>query len=232
MKPYHYSRQKRPLQWDNKGYTIDQTILIVAIISILITLVIITVGWTLLGRTTGTKLTTQVKDIEHSISEFFVTYGEWPTRSYTGTMTMQDSAMALKGSTSGLTFTAAVLAKGDGSVKDLLQGLQIKNGALRHGFSNTAATGTTDGPSIYLREVTNPTALYPGTYNMILMDDVPYNAAKVLEQEIDGDIDFSNGKVIMGTGGTGCNYGTASNLPASPDSNQLVDLCYLSTRIN
>ena len=55
----------------NKGYTIDQTILIVAIIAILITLVIVTVGWQLINRTSGTKAAAQVRQVEDANGQFF-----------------------------------------------------------------------------------------------------------------------------------------------------------------
>ena len=58
--------------WANrKGYTIDQTILIVAIIAILITLIIVTIGWTLLNRTGGTKLASQLQQVETAVAQFY-----------------------------------------------------------------------------------------------------------------------------------------------------------------
>jgi type II secretory pathway pseudopilin PulG len=54
-----------------QGYTIDQTILIVAIIAILITLVIITIGWTLLTRTTGNKLASYMTQMDTAINSFY-----------------------------------------------------------------------------------------------------------------------------------------------------------------
>jgi hypothetical protein len=62
-----------------RGYTIDQTILIVAIIAILITLVIVTVGWTLLNRTSGTKLASQLVQIDDAVAQFYDTNRAFPT---------------------------------------------------------------------------------------------------------------------------------------------------------
>lgn len=62
-----------------QGYTIDQTILIVAIIAILITLVIVTIGWTLLNRTSGTKLASQLGQIDDAIAQFYDTNRAFPT---------------------------------------------------------------------------------------------------------------------------------------------------------
>lgn len=62
-----------------QGYTIDQTILIVAIIAILITLVIVTIGWTLLNRTSGTKLASQLNQIDDAVAQFYDTNRAFPT---------------------------------------------------------------------------------------------------------------------------------------------------------
>lgn len=62
-----------------QGYTIDQTILIVAIIAILITLVIVTIGWTLLNRTSGTKLASQLGQIDDAVAQFYDTNRAFPT---------------------------------------------------------------------------------------------------------------------------------------------------------
>lgn len=60
------------------GYTIDQTILIVAVIAILITLIIASVGWDLLNRTSGTKFASYLKQIEESNGAFYARQGVWP----------------------------------------------------------------------------------------------------------------------------------------------------------
>ncbi len=62
-----------------QGYTIDQTILIVAIIAILITLVIITIGWTLLTRTTGNKLASYMTQMDTAINSFYNANRRFPT---------------------------------------------------------------------------------------------------------------------------------------------------------
>ena len=59
------------------GYTLDQTILIVAIIAILITLIVATIGWALLNRAGGTKLAAQLKQIEDANGLFFSSYNQW-----------------------------------------------------------------------------------------------------------------------------------------------------------
>ena len=61
------------------GYTIDQTILIVAVIAILVTMIIGSVGWDLLSRAGGTKLQSHLVQMENSAGSFFAQYGLWPT---------------------------------------------------------------------------------------------------------------------------------------------------------
>ena len=61
------------------GYTIDQTILIVAVIAILVTMIIGSVGWDLLSRAGGTKLQSHLVQMENAAGSFFSQYGLWPT---------------------------------------------------------------------------------------------------------------------------------------------------------
>lgn len=62
----------------NLGYTIDQTILIVAVIAVLITLIIASVGWDLLSRAGGTKLASYFRQIEDANGQFYAKMGVWP----------------------------------------------------------------------------------------------------------------------------------------------------------
>ena len=61
------------------GYTIDQTILIVSVIAILVTMIIGSVGWDLLSRAGGTKLQSHLTQMEQAAGSFFAQYGLWPT---------------------------------------------------------------------------------------------------------------------------------------------------------
>lgn len=60
------------------GYTIDQTILIVAVIAILITMIIASVGWDLLSRAGGTKLASHLRQFETGVGQFFSKHSVWP----------------------------------------------------------------------------------------------------------------------------------------------------------
>jgi type II secretory pathway pseudopilin PulG len=66
------------LLMNRRGYTIDQTILIVAIIAILITLVIVTLGWTLLSRTSGSKLGSFTDQLTQAINVYYGSHGQLP----------------------------------------------------------------------------------------------------------------------------------------------------------
>lgn len=66
------------------GYTIDQTILIVAVIAILVTMIIGSVGWDLLTRAGGTKLQSHLVQFENAAGSFFSQYGLWPQDVITG----------------------------------------------------------------------------------------------------------------------------------------------------
>ena len=66
------------------GYTIDQTILIVAVIAILVTMIIGSVGWDLLSRAGGTKLASHLRQVEQANGQFYSTHYVWPTVAVSG----------------------------------------------------------------------------------------------------------------------------------------------------
>ena len=62
----------------NYGYTIDQTILIVAVIALLVTLIIGSVAWDMLSRAGGTKLASHLRQFETANGQFYAKYTVWP----------------------------------------------------------------------------------------------------------------------------------------------------------
>ncbi len=60
------------------GYTIDQTILIVSVIAVLVTMIIGSVGWDLLTRAGATKLVSHLRQIEQANGQFYAAHGVWP----------------------------------------------------------------------------------------------------------------------------------------------------------
>jgi hypothetical protein len=60
------------------GYTLDQTILIVAVIAILVTIIVGSMGWELLSRAGGTKMASHLRQIETANGQFYAEYDMWP----------------------------------------------------------------------------------------------------------------------------------------------------------
>lgn len=60
------------------GYTIDQTILIVSVIAVLVTMIIGSVGWDLLTRAGATKLVSHLRQVEQANGQFYAAHGVWP----------------------------------------------------------------------------------------------------------------------------------------------------------
>jgi len=67
-------------QHKQAGYTIDQTILIVAVIAILVTMIVGTVGWDLLSRAGATKLQSHLRQFENAAGSFYAQYNVWPNQ--------------------------------------------------------------------------------------------------------------------------------------------------------
>ncbi|PPR19547.1 MAG: hypothetical protein CFH43_00132 [Proteobacteria bacterium] len=168
------------------GYTIDQTILIVAVIAVLITLIIASVGWDLLNRTSGTKLASYLKQIEESNGGFYARQGVWPH------IAVDDAGVI--GTPNG-EHNIAVLAAQDSVSgtnqynerwKPLLSGFDISSNGeqVSHQFGSggviSQQTGTCDDGKTHL---------------IITMEDVPLTEITNADETIDGEIDESAGRV-------------------------------------
>ena len=62
----------------NQGYTLDQTILVVGIVAILLTLIIVSIGWNLINRSKATKAIGLLKQIEGANNKFYAIHQYWP----------------------------------------------------------------------------------------------------------------------------------------------------------
>ncbi len=165
------------------GYTIDQTILIVAVIAVLITLIIASVGWDLLNRTSGTKLASYLKQIEEANGAFYARQGVWP-----------HIAVADITSSSSLT-NIAVLASPEAVTgtnqyaerwKPYLSGFDVAPSglAVAHQFGSGGAIGQEvdgcdDGKNHLVIELAN----------------VPLTEITNADETIDGEIDETAGRV-------------------------------------
>tara|TARA_R110000868_G_scaffold218576_1_gene469016 strand:+ start:160696 stop:161322 length:627 start_codon:yes stop_codon:yes gene_type:complete len=175
------------------GYTIDQTILIVAVIAILITLIIASVGWDLLNRTSGTKVASYLKQIEEANGSFYARQGVWPKfavdNSGTGAASTAENYIGV------LALRASLGAAGTSEFADrwksYLDGVDATatgaNVQVLHEFGAGGiisqdvgvCTGTTDGQQHYI----------------ITMAGMPLSESQSADEAIDGEIDEAAGRV-------------------------------------
>lgn len=207
------------------GYTIDQTILIVAIIAILVTIIIATVGWQLIGRTGGTKLAAQFRQIEDAAGQFYAEHFQWPHQAINlagDTAAESRQVMyALTGEHSG--YNSSI---DGGRLENYVSGFSVDNpGAaatargLQHDFSSGA------NRLIYMWELPIPaaTGLGTGNYLIVEFENVPSTEAREADEAVDGAVDSVVGRVFYRDTGTTCSGG---GVPASATSSAIKNVCY------
>jgi hypothetical protein len=202
------------------GYTIDQMILVIAIIAILVTLVIVSVGWNLINRTSGAKLANQLRQVEDQNGSFYSNFRVWPHQSYTApAVSPENNVLALSGNPSAaLTYSAAVTTP-----KNFIPGFRHAGGVISHNFSGT-------GNAITMGSVTNPFGNI-GTYMVIQFAGVPFAEAMEAELVIDGGTEatanFGTGRLVAVTGTNICNAGAVTGAAtATTARGALVQVCY------
>ena len=162
------------------GYTIDQTILIVAVIAILVTMIVGSVGWDLLTRAGSTKLQSHLTQFENAAGSFFAQYNMWPTDA---------SETPGNPSTNFLTLIEedALLdaMEGSGEFRNYLPAYSNDgSGEVNHPFG--AGTGivtvdeVADGGQTYL------------VFEMTLVPSEEFNRA---DEGVDGREDYQNGRI-------------------------------------
>jgi Tfp pilus assembly protein PilE len=221
-----FAKYLRPNVLNRQGYTIDQTILIVAIIAILITLIIITIGWQLINRTSGTKLGSQLKQVEDAVTQFYAAqrvfphqaFATAPTAPATGNMLVL-AAVTPAGATLLPTIQAANLS-------NLLAGFRINtNVSLRNSYG---------GDISMLPATVNTWTSAPAanTYLVLQFAQVPLSDAQEADRAIDGQPGGDTGRLV---------YSNTSCLPASAGgavgavttgTNPTVFACYVASAIN
>ncbi len=211
-----------------KGYTIDQTILIVAIIAILITLVIITVGWQLITRTSGTKLGSQLNQVEDAAGLFFSSQRVWPHQAFTTATPGADQAMgALSGVLpSGLTWAAAINTN---ELRNYIPGFQVSGTAITGGYGAITLSNHT-------RSTAN-TAIGNSQYLVVQVANVPFAEAREADVSIDGNNNQSAtlGRLVYSAAASPCigapsAAGTAMPTITAPTSGN-VNVCYIANLI-
>lgn len=182
----------------HKGYTIDQTILIVAIIAILITLIIVTVGWQLINRAGGTRAGAQIKQIEDANGQFFSAQRLWPHQAYTAPTNSAAANMLVLANNGITTWNTAVNAD---EVRNLIPGFRVASGAVMHNM----------GPGGTITQQVGRMATVSTDQRLIIQfESVPLADAKEADRAIDGEEDNAEGRLV---------YGTAACLPTAAGGN-------------
>lgn len=207
------------------GYTIDQTILIVAIIAILVTLIILSVGWQLINRTSGTKLASQFKQIEDANGLYYASYRVWPDDGYTDGDNEDDTMVSLAGGP-GLTAAPTVV-----NPRNLIPGFVVTagpNGNVQHNFSS--------GGLIKMVRLDDPYGEHQGQHFVVEFQGVPFSEAVEAELAIDaaGDdanINFTTGRIVAEDDVAGdCLDNTVDAAPVrgTTEEGAMVTVCYVA----
>jgi hypothetical protein len=198
------------------GYTLDQTILIIAIIAILITVIILTVGWKLLGNAAGTRLAGQLGDVKDALSGYYGQHQHWP-----------------KGTTSNPTLDAAALAGFNdinGNTKNYLVGLLSNAGGVTHNLNLMA------NRNVLLSQVNGSGSNWPGptgsVYEVVEFQNISGSDFTAADAVIDAGDGGNQGKirVIAAAGsapgvGAGC-FASSPAFVSSTVDNGYYDVCY------
>jgi hypothetical protein len=189
-----------------QGYTIDQTILIVAIIAILITLIIVTIGWTLLTRTTGNKLASYMTQMDTAINSFYNANRRFPATA--------DGILAFQ--TAGLTKFRRVGTTGQD---------------FRHEIGGPNGTVRLINPAASLAAVPGGGVATGQPHIVIEFTGVPLAEANQADISMDGVAGFNIGRVY--TTQTTCENGTNMRAPAAAAAGATtVTVCYVAQRVS
>ena len=164
------------------GYTIDQTILIVAVIAILVTMIIGSVGWDLLTRAGGTKMQSHLVQFENAAGSFFSQYGLWPTDV---TSSASDAVLALIDD-SAVTWTGSFSPSAD-EFRNYLPAYEASGGTAQHSFGQggDVLLYTNDNASECPTSITSSTQ----GFLVFVMVGVPEDEFVRAKEGIDGGAD-------------------------------------------
>lgn len=209
----------------NLGYTIDQTILIVAIIAILITLIIATVGWDLINRAGGTKLAAQMRQIEDAAGQFYAQHQVWPHQATTSGNNWIAQARVLGNTGTGYTLNSNVDTT---EMKNLISGFTDDGTNMLHNFGA--------GGEILMAVNTAPTAAAIGTnqYFIAQFANVPINEAEEADEAIDGEIDPISGRFFYRASGDCARNSSTASAPGGAviaAGTATVTACYAANLI-
>lgn len=204
----------------NKGYTIDQTILIVAIIAILITLIIVTVGWQLINRTTGTKIGAQFKQVEDANGQFFSAQRVWPHQSL-ATGNTQSTAMAvlINNNIPPASWATNISQK---DLRNLLPGFKPS------GTGTAATVAHNFGSGGLITQQANRLSTAGTDIRMVVQfASVPLADAIEADMVIDGAEGYNTGRLIYGAAAClNTTVNGASSVPTTQPTSGNVFVCY------
>jgi len=209
-----------------EGYTIDQTILIVAIIAILITLIIITIGWQLINRTSGTKLGSQLKQVEDSITQFYAAQKVFPHQAF---------ATAPTAAATGNVLVMAAVTPAGAALLPTINAANLSN--LLGGFRINGTTSLQNSYGGNISMMPGSVNAWTGapatnTYLVVEFAQVPLSDAQEADRAIDGAQNATQGRLV---------YGNSTCLPASAGAavgavtagtNPTVFACYVAASTN
>lgn len=210
----------------NLGYTIDQTILVVAVIAILITLIIASVGWDLITRASGAKLASYLTQVEQAGGSFYGRHGMWMDTALdvslgAGAANPADNMRVLKEN-----FFAAG-DRFDQNFQSYLPGFASDGVNLFSGYGD----GASDFMELHNQDASVVSGDQPAAQYFILeMHDIPFAEAVRADIAIDSQEDDSNGRVVYQDDSGLGNACTAAVGGASGTVN--VELCYVANVIN
>ncbi|HEX2859144.1 MAG TPA: hypothetical protein VHP58_02985 [Alphaproteobacteria bacterium] len=212
----------------SKGYTLDQTILIIAIIAILVTLIILTVGWNLINKASGTRLASQLGNVEDAMGNFYGDLKQWPVAT---TSNPVNDAVTLAG----------LNASSSGNTKNYIAGLATTATGVTHNLN----TSTAANRRVTIGQVTGGTnswvsASSSNIYEVVTFQSVYGSDFLEADRAIDSGDGGDKGRVraianagaTAPTATTGC-YQTSA-LPtfiAAPTASTLYDVCYLANNV-
>lgn len=212
----------------NQGYTIDQTILIVAIIAILITLIIITIGWQLIGRSSGTKLAAQLRQVEDANGTFYSDQKLWPNQ-----VEATSTANVLLLMNRSTQTAAQLTAKGVDTAKltNQLPGLRLNTA----GTAPIHTIGSGGNASLVTEQVNTASGwgLGTGKFMIVQFAGLPLTEAGEADEAIDGASGPNTGRLVYGTAAclNATANGAAPTPPAAIPTSSPVNVCYAANTI-
>lgn len=163
-----------------RGYTIDQTILIVAVIAILITMIIASIGWDLLARAGGTKLASHLRQFEIAVGQFYAKHSVWPHQAGGST------GVGSGGANFRALMTSRIVDESYSSeIENYLPSYDSTQEPVQHNFGG--------GGDVTLDEEQEPNTNQ--TYLTFTLIGVPKKEYEEADKKIDGDVNYHSGRV-------------------------------------